>query len=556
MTTSALVRSRRAQERVTWAARGQRRARLLACAAVALAVIVLLGWITGVDALIRLSGSPVGMKLNTALAVLVLASSHLVTRPQLRRALLGAVAVFACLVLAEYLFSVDLHFDQLLVQDHRSGAAGPPGRPAAATAVSMVLLATAGLLADRGRSLTAQVIALAPLGIGTLTLYGHLYGVSSFYATQHYSSMGPPAAVATVLLSLATMFAVPAGVLQWVGFGKDPGAALLRLLIPFAVVVLPAGGWLVVEGDRRGYYDPAVGSVLLVVLSGLVIIVTAMWAARVALGIDDDREQLLEQLGQVNHALEDRVRARSHELNRQRTKLVLLEERDRIARDLHDRVIQRIFAAGLQVDSLGRLQRKQALKEGRHDSVVADSLDLVAIELDLAIRELRNSIFELTSIDDHEDVAQVVRDIAARAARILGFMPRVEVSGQIVGIRPDLVAQLASVIQEALSNIARHAGASAAAIALSATDDHVELCVSDNGIGLPDPLPRSSGISNLLNRARHLNGTATWAPNAPTGTVMIWRVPRDFDGFLDGYGNDTPVALSESVQSPLASSGS
>ena len=41
-------------------------------------------------------------------------------------------------------------------------------------------------------------------------------------------------------------------------------------------------------------------------------------------------------------------------MNRQRTKLALLEERDRIARDLHDRVIQRIFAAGLQVGGLCR----------------------------------------------------------------------------------------------------------------------------------------------------------------------------------------------------------
>jgi signal transduction histidine kinase len=343
---------------------------------------------------------------------------------------------------------------------------------------------------------------------------------------------------------------------------------LQRVLLPLALLVLPAAGRLFVEGYRDGHYGPTVGAVLLVTFSALVILVTALWAGRLALHIDDDREGLLEQLGEVNHQLEDRVRVRSHQLNRQRTKLVLLEERDRIARDLHDRVIQRIFAAGLQVDALGRVQRKEAAKDGRTHVAVADSLDLVAIELDLAIRELRNSIFELTSIDDHEDVAQVVRDIASRASRILGFMPRVQVTGQIVGIRPDLVAQLASVIQESLSNIARHAEASGAEVALTATAEHVRLRITDDGVGMPEPLPRSSGISNLLNRARQLNGTATWSANVPRGTVVTWEVPRDIDGSLDGshdsslddalagYGNETPVALSESSHSPLASSGS
>ena len=55
----------------------------------------------------------------------------------------------------------------------------------------------------------------------------------------------------------------------------------------------------------------------------------------------------------------------------------------------------------------------------------------------------------------------------------------------------------------------------------------MRLRITDDGIGLPDPLPRSSGISNLMNRARNLGGTATWTANEPTGTVFVWQVPRD-----------------------------
>jgi len=230
------------------------------------------------------------------------------------------------------------------------------------------------------------------------------------------------------------------------------------------------------------------------------------------------------------------VRGKAHQLNRQKTKLALFEERDRIARDLHDRVIQRIFAAGLQVAAISRTARKEATEHGHADSPVPDNLNTVATELDLAIRELRNSIFELTSIDDHDNLEQVVRDIAARASRILGFMPRVEVSGAVVGVPPDLVAQLASVIQEALSNVARHARADAVEVVVEATEDVVQVRVVDDGVGLPDPLPRSSGISNLMNRARNLGGTATWGNNAPSGTELVWRVPRDRDEALEDAG--------------------
>jgi signal transduction histidine kinase len=333
-------------------------------------------------------------------------------------------------------------------------------------------------------------------------------------------------AVVLVALAFATWLAVPGGVVQWISFGTDTGAALQRMLVPVGVVLLPFAGWLEVQGLHRGWYSATFGAALLMSFAGIVVCAVGYRVAGTALSADRERDTLLDELHRVNAQLEDRVRTRSHQLNRQRTKLALFEERDRIARDLHDRVIQRVFAAGLQVAALGRTTRKEALARGV-DPMIADSLDLVATELDLAIRELRNSIFELTSVADHDNVEQVVHDIAARAARILGFMPRVEVGGATAGVRPDLVAQLASVVQEALSNIARHAAASTAEVMLVVDDRDLELRITDDGVGVPDPLPRSSGITNIQNRARALGGTAAWMSAQPRGTVMVWRVPRD-----------------------------
>jgi signal transduction histidine kinase len=372
------------------------------------------------------------------------------------------------------------------------------------------------------------------------------------------------AAVILIVVSCGSWLAVPFGVAQWVAFGRDTGASLQRMLVPVAVLLLPFVGWVEVRGARAGWYADPFGHAMLMAFAALVVGVVGYRVGRTALAMDQERDTLLDELHRVNATLEDRVRVRSHQLDRQRTKLSLFEERDRIARDLHDRVIQRIFAAGLQVAGLARTARKEALRRG-DDAGVADSLDVVATELDLAIRELRNSIFELTSVDDHDDLAQVVQDIAARASRILGFMPRIEVSGETTDVAPDLVAQVASVIQEGLSNIARHAYAAGAEVAVEVGDGEVCLRITDDGVGLPDPLPRSSGINNMLNRARTLGGAASWTANEPTGTVLLWRVPKKAAapapvGLIDGRGyanvKVTPVAASDSSQSSAASTGS
>jgi signal transduction histidine kinase len=298
---------------------------------------------------------------------------------------------------------------------------------------------------------------------------------------------------------------------------------------------------------------------LIVGFVALLMVAIGYGVGRRALALDRERDTLLNELQRVNDELEDRVRIRSHQLNRQRTKLALFEERDRIARDLHDRVIQRIFAAGLQVGALSRTAAK-----GVPVSDVAENLDLVATELDLAIRELRNSIFQLTSVDDQDGIEQVMHDVAARASRILGFMPHMMVDGEVTKISSEMVAQIASVMQEGLSNIARHAQASAAEVNVSASEGYLQVKIIDDGVGLPDPLPRSSGISNLINRARNFDGTATWSNGPEGGTVLVWRVPMDQSVVLDdaaldelsGQGNETSVMVSESDHSPAASSRS
>ncbi len=411
-----------------------------------------------------------------------------------------------------------------------SALVGLPGIPIAA-------LGVAGLVVEVGRRTVAQLMLGTTLLVGLAAVLSHLFG-------------GDPAlsvafAAGTVFAAAGIGLTVPHGVLQWVCFGTDSGARAQRVFVPVGLGLIPAAAWGYVQGLERGLFGVPAGSALMAAFVALVIVVVGYRTGRTAYLMDRERNMLLAELHRVNSELEDRVRTKAHQLNRQRSKLALFEERDRIARDLHDRVIQRIFAAGLQMSSLGRIARKEAATQGG-DSMLAESLDVVAMELDLAIRELRNSIFELTSVGDQDNVEQVVLDIASRASRILGFKPRVDVTGQVVGISADLVAQLASVIQEGLSNVARHARASSVEVAVHATEHDLRVRITDDGIGLPEPLPRTSGVSNLRNRARQLGGSATWGNAEPSGTVLTWQVPRSGAAPVEAQGNVTPVAFSDS----------
>jgi PAS domain S-box-containing protein len=194
----------------------------------------------------------------------------------------------------------------------------------------------------------------------------------------------------------------------------------------------------------------------------------------------------------------------------------VLADRDRMARDLHDRVIQRIFGAALTLQGMASLA-------GHPDMAVR--IEAVIHELDLSIEEIRSAIFTLQrGPQSPASLRAEILDLVTNAAQGLEFTPSVSFSGPVDTVVPDEVAaQVLAVAREALSNIARHAHASAAEIKLSA-DSELVLEVTDNGRGMGGTA-RRSGLRNLRDRAAALGGTFELisAPNA--GTRLMWRVP-------------------------------
>ncbi|HKC28587.1 MAG TPA: PAS domain S-box protein, partial [Jatrophihabitans sp.] len=197
-------------------------------------------------------------------------------------------------------------------------------------------------------------------------------------------------------------------------------------------------------------------------------------------------------------------------------RLLLAEERERIARDLHDVVIQRLFAVGMNLDLLA----------GRLSSEAAAKVSAACDELHHTIRDIRGAIFTMRSDKPELPLTDRVHAVVIRAASTLGFEPTVDVDERIDDLVPSpLHWHMIATVNEALSNAARHASATSAALRIAIEDRDVVVTVSDNGCGLPQN-HRESGLLNLRRRAQMSGGTMSIeAGGDGCGLVLTWRVP-------------------------------
>ncbi|MGI3225993.1 GAF domain-containing sensor histidine kinase [Streptomyces sp. GTA36] len=215
------------------------------------------------------------------------------------------------------------------------------------------------------------------------------------------------------------------------------------------------------------------------------------------------------------------------EVQRDRERLAVYEDRDRIARDLHDLVIQRLFATGMMLESA---QRRSAVPEVRQG--VGKAVD----ELDVTIQEIRTAIFAL-----QQEPAEVTTGLRTRvlreinmAAVPLGFKPSHHFVGPVDLVVGELTAKnLIAALREALSNAFRHAGASRIDVTVDATvrlpdgRPGVRLTVTDDGVGIPEG-GRRSGLKNLARRAESLGGDSWYGPGSGEnggGASVVWEAP-------------------------------
>ncbi|MGB3827138.1 MAG: GAF domain-containing protein, partial [Ornithinimicrobium sp.] len=196
-----------------------------------------------------------------------------------------------------------------------------------------------------------------------------------------------------------------------------------------------------------------------------------------------------------------------------RATILLLEDRERIARDMHDLVIQRVFATGLSLQVAARLAQHPAVRTRLEEAIV---------ELDSAIADTRQVIYQLHALAAPTGLAEKVGQLIDSYSRTLGFAVQLKASSQ-TALEPGLEMDVLAVVREGLANVVRHAQARSATVTLN-LGPTVEVQIDDDGVGVGD-VTRRSGLANLHERAVARSGRCEVTARQPRGTRIIWSVP-------------------------------
>lgn len=252
----------------------------------------------------------------------------------------------------------------------------------------------------------------------------------------------------------------------------------------------------------------------------------------------------------AHNELEQRVRERTTELSRINAAL-----RDEVATRQEAEVTQRRYAEHLRVLSLRLVEVQEAerrfIARELHDEI-GQVLTGLKLQLDLCVPQasgaLQQSVSDARGLvnDLMQQVRQLSLDLRPQILDDLGLLPaldwhfkrytkqtNIRVDFQHNLTEPRLAEHLETavfrIVQEALTNVARHANAGQVTIRLAAAVTHIALRIEDRGRGFAieqNPAGVSSGLAGMRERAELLGGTFTLQSSPSAGTSIAVRLPR------------------------------
>ena len=207
------------------------------------------------------------------------------------------------------------------------------------------------------------------------------------------------------------------------------------------------------------------------------------------------------------------------ELTASRTRVITAQdvERRRIERDLHDGIQQSVVAliAGL------RLARNRLDRGVLHNDELADLQDQ-SREVLADLRELAHGIHPQVLSDNG-----LVAAVESRTARFpVPLTIEADDAVRTQRYPEDVEATAYFVVREALTNTAKHAGATTARVELARENGQLRVEVADDGQGFdPSAAPRGGGLANIRDRVAAVRGTVRLTRSDPSGTVVTVRLP-------------------------------
>jgi signal transduction histidine kinase len=194
------------------------------------------------------------------------------------------------------------------------------------------------------------------------------------------------------------------------------------------------------------------------------------------------------------------------------------EERRRLRRDLHDGLGPQLATLTLKLDAT----RNMLVREPEAADALLAGLK---VQTQQAISDIRRLVYDLRPPAlDELGLIPAIREQAASYGPY-GLDVSVEAAESLPPLPAAVEVAVYRIVQEALTNVARHARARACRIRLS-IGEKLELEIADDGIGLPEDRRAGVGLSSMRERAAELGGICILEPSGPAGgTRVLARLP-------------------------------
>lgn len=523
--------------------------------------ITLLGWSSNITILRTFLPNQPQMVPNTAICFILASISLLLSIKDTSSRHIGIIARLLALVvitaasftLLEYLLSADLNIDLLLfAEEARKSSDTFPGRSSPHTALSFLIFGSALTLLNAKAKIARQIaqsLALMTAFIALLAFIGYVYRVTNLYAISPQTGMALHTVLTFCILSLGALFAKPSGGWFSLLLSESVGGKAARQLLPAATLIPIALGGIIVAGAHKNLYDAKFGMAICVVGSIGALALLIGRCARDIHKTDMCRIEAEIALRKAHSELEERVKKRTEELSRvnealqaeivshkgaQTARAQLLkqlvtaqeEERRRISRELHDHMGQHLSALMLRLKTLKMTQHAHTTNNANINQIeeltnqLVDSVHTLAWELrppaldDLGLMTALSNYTEKWS--QRSDVAI---DFQCTGLNNKRFPPEIETT-------------VYRAVQEALTNVLKHASARNVSLILERRPDHLLVLIEDDGKGFDETVAldfsgigRSLGLLGMRERIALVGGALEIDSETGRGTTIVLRIP-------------------------------
>jgi signal transduction histidine kinase len=370
-----------------------------------------------------------------------------------------------------------------------------------------------------------------------LALCAALAGWMLWMITWHPAGMARPARMAVFLAVLLALTAVLVLRDPWFGFFTPAAYLFTFRLLPWPGRLLGVAAVAVIAGIAQtseitgGSAEVAVVR-LAVIAANVLPMCGFAWIDWRGDRREDERDRALAEARESNRRLTESMaeNARLHErLMDQARQAGVQDERGRMAREIHDTLAQGLTGIITQLQA-AELDGQDPAERSRHVAAATRLARESLSEARRSVEALRPEPLETARL------GEALTAVADRWSALHRVPVEVTTTGTARSMRPDVEFVLLRTVQEALSNVARHAGAGRVGVTLSYMEDEVAVDVRDDGRGFDPSIPAGDGgerggdgggfgLVAMRQRIEGLAGTLQIESEPGAGTAVCAWVP-------------------------------